>query len=232
MNRTIQVQLQPLVTSSQEVIGVDLGLNRPAVTSQKHFLGSRHWKEIDRRYFRLSRKLQSKGTKSAKKHLKKMSRKRQRFHRDADHVLSKRIVSSVSPGSTIVLENLSDIRESSRIRRGKQNKTVDLKRRFHSWTFAQLSDFISYKAAERGIRVERIDPRHTSQTCSKCGYQHRANRRSQSLFLCRHCGYCLNADLNAAKNIREKYLASLAQDGISVLSGFCVSEPIVSDLRV
>jgi hypothetical protein len=39
------------------VVGVDLGLNRPAVTSERHFLGSSHWKEVDRRRFRIRRKL-------------------------------------------------------------------------------------------------------------------------------------------------------------------------------
>ncbi|WP_363325692.1 zinc ribbon domain-containing protein [Thermogemmatispora sp.] len=69
------------------------------------------------------------------------------------------------------------------------------------------------------MAVVRVDPRHTSQTCSKCGYHHRANRQSQSLFRCRRCGYQLNADLNAAFNIREKYLSSLARDGRAVPSG-------------
>lgn len=219
---------EPDIAPSHEMIGVDLGLNRPAVTSNRKFLGSRHWKEVDRRRFRLKRKLQSKGTKSAKRHLRKLSRKQMRFHRDCDHVLSKHIVQNTPTGATIVLENLSGIRDSSRIGRGKQNKNVDNKRRLHSWTFAQLYSFIGYKAAERGIAVERIDPRHTSQTCSHCGYQHRSNRRSQSLFLCRSCGYQLNADLNAALNSKEKYLASLAQDGTSLLSGCPVSTPIVS----
>jgi transposase len=79
--------------------------------------------------------------------------------------------------------------------------------------------------------VKRIDPRHTSQTCSHCGHQARNNRRSQSLFLCRSCGYQLNADLNAAYNIRDKYLACLAQDGTPVLSGASVKRPIVSAPR-
>jgi len=61
-----------------------------------------------------------------------------------------------------------------------------------------------------------VDPRHTSQTYSHCGHQHRSNRRSQSLFLCRACGFQLNADINAARNIRDKHLASL---GISVSGG-------------
>jgi putative transposase len=210
---------EPAVVPTQEVIGVDLGLNRPAVTSTRHFLGEKRWKEQERRIFRLRRQLQAKGTRSAKRHLKKLSKKQFRLHRDHDHVLSKRIVENAPPGSTIVLENLTNIRETSQMGRGKQKKHVENKRRLHSWSFAQLYSFVEYKAQARGIRVVRIDPRHTSQTCSRCGYQHRANRRSQSLFLCRQCGYQLNADLNAAYNIREKYLASLAQDGRAVLNG-------------
>jgi putative transposase len=223
---------EPQVERSDEVTGVDLGLNRPAVTSNRQFLGNRHWKEIDRRYFRLRRKLQSNGSKSAKRHLKKLSKRQALFHRDCDHVLSKRIVQNATPGSTIVLENLSNIRETSKMGRGMKQKNVENKRRMHGWTFAQLYGFIAYKAQECGIRVERIDPRHTSQTCSRCGYQARNNRRSQSLFLCRKCGYQLHADYNAAKNIREKYLASLAQDGTPVLSGPSVKRAIVSDLRI
>jgi len=56
----------PDIPFSDEVIGIDLGLNRPAVTSNRHFLGRRHWKEVDHRRFRLKRKLQSNGTKVPK----------------------------------------------------------------------------------------------------------------------------------------------------------------------
>src|SRR5579885_520084 len=195
---------EPAPASSQEVMGVDLGLNRPAVTSTKQFLGERRWKEQERRIFRLRRQLQAKGTRSAKRHLRKLSGKLLRQRRDHDHVLSKRIVQHAPAGSTIVIENLTAIR--SRVRMKKQ---TDTHRRLHSWSFAQFQAFLSYKAQERGITVVKIDPRHTSQTCSRCGYQHRSNRRSQSLFLCRQCGYCLNADLNAAQNIRQKHLASI-----------------------
>jgi putative transposase len=215
--RIVVSVLEPMLSKDETVIGIDLGLNRPAVTSKPQFLGSPYWKEVDRRYFRLRRKLQSNGSKSAKRHLKRLSRRQARFHRDCDHVLSKRIVQNAPPGSTLVFENLTHIRETSKRGRGKKNKNVANKRKLHSWSFAQLYDFTVYKAQERGIRVERIDPRHTSQTCHRCGHQARNNRRSQSLFLCRKCHYCLNADLNAAKNIREKYLTSLADFGISLV---------------
>ncbi|HZU70189.1 MAG TPA: transposase [Ktedonobacteraceae bacterium] len=210
---------EPVVPPSQDVIGVDLGLNRPAVTSNRQFLGKKRWKEQEHCLFRLQRKLQAKGTRSAKKHLKKLNKKRFRQRRDHDHVLSKRIVSTSPAGATIVLENLTNIRETSRMGRGKKNKNVSNKRRLHSWSFAQLYSFVQYKAQARGIAVVKIDPRHTSQTCSRCSYQHRSNRRSQSVFHCRSCGYQLNADLNAAYNIREKYLTFLAQDGRPALSG-------------
>jgi putative transposase len=200
---------EPDIPTNDEVIGVDLGLNRPAVTSKRQFLGGRHWKEIDRKHFRLKRKLQSKGSKSAKRHLKKLSGKQARFHRDCDHVLSKRIVQNATPGSTIVIENLTHIRSTSKIGRGKKNKNVETKRRLHGWSFAQFHTFLSYKAQERGMQVVKIDPRHTSQTCSSCGHQHRSNRKSQSLFLCKKCGYCLNADLNASYNIRDKHLVNI-----------------------
>jgi len=220
---------EPDIPPIEDVVGVDLGLNHPAVTSHRQFLGKSQWKEIDRKYFRIRRKLQSKGSKSAKRHLKKLSKRQARFHRDCDHALSKRIVQNTSPGATLVLENLKNIRENSKIGRGKKDKNVPTKRRLHAWTFAQFYDFIAYKAQERGIQVVKVDPRHTSQTCSSCGHQHRSNRKSQSLFLCKNCGYCLNADLNASVNIRQKYLASL---GNALASGLSVMQPIVSDLRV
>jgi putative transposase len=200
----------PSYTTSGEVIGVDLGLNHPAVTSQRKFLGKRRWKGIDRRYFRLKRSLQSKGTKSARRHLRKLAGRLQRFRTDCDHVLSKQIVQSAESGATIVVENLSEIR--SRVnQRGRENR-----RRLHSWSFAQLRAFLTYKAQEAGMRVVAIDPRYTSQTCSKCGFQSRSNRKTQALFLCGACNYQLNADLNAAYNIRDKHHASL---GIALAGG-------------
>jgi IS605 OrfB family transposase len=205
---------EPTFNPTEEVIGVDLGLNRPAVTSTRRFLGEKRWKEQERRLFRLRRKLQAKGSKSAKRHLKKLSGKLFRQRKDHDHVLSKRIVQNAQPGATIVVENLSHIRERAQMRKGEGQ------RRLHSWSFDQFHAFLSYKAQARGMQVVKVDPRHTSQTCSRCGYQARNNRRSQSVFHCRSCGYQLNADYNASLNIREKHLVSLAQDGTSVLSGY------------
>ncbi|MDO8751585.1 MAG: transposase, partial [Dehalococcoidia bacterium] len=208
---------EPEFVSTTEVVGVDLGLNHPAVTSSRQFLGKRHWKEVDRRYFRIKRSLQSKGSKSAKRHLRKLAGKQLRFHRDCDHVLSRRIVQSATTGATIVIENLTEIRNRVKARHGEGQ------RRLHSWSFAQFRSFLGYKAQEAGMAVVAIDPRHTSQTCSRCGFQYRHNRKSQSLFLCRSCGYQLNADLNASYNIRNKHLAGLGMTLAGVLPSTSIS---------
>ena len=211
----------PEVQPTDQVIGVDLGINRPAVSSNNQFLGRRRWKAIEGRYFKHIRVLQKKGTKSAKRHLRKLKRRRARFRRDADHVLSKQIVAAAEPGSTIVLENLKDIRKRTKARRRSQTK-----RRMHSWPFLSLKAKIEYKAEERGCMVVAVDPRHTSQACSRCGHTARNNRRSRDLFVCRSCGFQLHADLNGARNIAAKYRAggSISPDG------GLRNQPIVSNL--
>lgn len=211
----------PDITLTEQVVGVDLGLSRPAVTSHNRFLGTRAWKAIEGRLFKLKRALQKNGSRSAKRHLKRLRHRQWRFRRDCDHVLSKQIVRSVELGGTLVLENLNGIRTRTKMRRKSETQ-----RRMHSWSFAQLKQFIEYKAEERVCTVVAVDPRHTSQACSRCGHTARNNRRSRNLFVCRVCGYTLHADLNGARNIAAKYRAG---GGISASSGLPVNQPLVSD---
>ncbi len=194
----------PTVETTTEVMGIDLGLAQPTVTSTNRFLGRKRWRAIEGRYLRLRRALQKAGTKSAKRHLRRMRHRQARFRRDCDHVLSKQIVQSATPGSTIVLENLTDIR-----RRVRAKRHTEQKRRLHGWSFAKLKSFITYKAEAWGCTVAVVDPRHTSQRCSRCGHTARHNRRARALFHCRKCGFMLHADLNASPNIAAKYLTSL-----------------------
>ncbi len=185
---------------SGQAIGVDLGVCRPAVTSDNRFHGKRCWREVSKRRFRLKRKLQANGSKSAKRHLRTLAGREMRFRRDCDHVLSKNILAGIAAGTTVVIENLTNIRQRVKATKG------DARRRLHAWSFAQLAGFLTYKAEMAGLRVVGVDPRHTSQRCSRCGYIYRGNRPSQSRFHCRSCGFQHNADLNASKSIRDKHL--------------------------
>ncbi len=193
-------------TDNGTALGVDLGVCRPAVTSDGRFHGKRGWREVSKRRFRLKRKLQSNGSKSARRHLRSLAGREMRFRRDCDHVLSKRVLSGILPGTVVVIENLTNIRVRVKATRG------DAKRRLHSWSFAQLARFLTYKAEVCGCRVVGVDPRHTSQRCNRCGFTYRGNRKSQSEFCCRSCGHKHNADLNAAKNIKDKFLVGWVSD--------------------
>jgi putative transposase len=153
----------PEIAPTDDVLGVDLGLVQPAVTSTGRFLGKRRWRHIEARRFKLRRGLQKAGTKSARRHLRRMRRQQAQFRRDCDHVLAKQIVQAATPGGTIVLEDLKHIRRRATPRHGQQA------RRLHGWSFDRLKLFVRYKAEERGCTVVGVDPRHTSQACSRCG---------------------------------------------------------------
>lgn len=84
----------PVIAQTAEVIGIDLGLAQPAVTSTNQFLGKQAWKATEGRYFRLQRRLQRCGTKSATRHVRRLRHRRARFQRDCDHVLAKHLVQS------------------------------------------------------------------------------------------------------------------------------------------
>jgi putative transposase len=65
----------------------------------------------------------------------------------------------------------------------------------------ELRRQLSYKLAWRGGKLEALPAQYTSQRCSNCGYISKSSRRSQSDFECVKCGYRLNADANASRNI-------------------------------
>ena len=70
-----------------------------------------------------------------------------------------------------------------------------------NWSYHQLQTFIEYKAKKYGIEIRKVNPYHTSQNCSECGYWEAGQRVSQSEFKCKKCNVELNADFNAARNI-------------------------------
>jgi putative transposase len=214
----------PEIAPTDAVVGVDLGLAQPAVTSNNCFLGKKAWRAIEARIFNQQRALQRRGTASAKRRLKITRRRQARFRRDCDHVLSKQIVEATPPGGTVVLEKLTNIRK--RVTTGRKSR---LARRIHGWSFARIKIFVEYKAEGRGVTVAGVDPRHTSQRCPNCGHTARNNRRSRAWFHCRHCGFQLHADLVGARNIAAKYLVGSSS---AVPGGPTVMRPIVGSVDV
>ena len=196
------------------ILGVDRGVNKVAVCSDNQFFNGSILK-VSNRYHKLKKQLQSKKTKSSKRHLQKIAMKENRFRKDVNHCIAKQIVESVPFGGIIVLEDLKHIRKNM-----KANRKV--RRKLHSWSFYQLEQFLIYKAEADGIKVDFVDARYTSQKCSKCGHIERGNRLYQSGFKCKQCGFSLSADLNASRNIELNY-----RDAKRYPEGLSVNQPIV-----
>lgn len=190
----------PEKIANLEVLGIDRGIVNIAVCSDNTFYNSKKIKNRRAQYTHLRKELQSKGTKSAKRKLKRMSGEERRFVTDVNHCISKQIVNSEY--TVFALEDLSKIRVQKR-------RSKEFNRKLNNWAFYQLEQFISYKAEALGKHVLLVDARYTSQKCSNCGHTYKGNRQG-SAFRCRKCGFELHADLNASRNI--------AQAGISCLS--------------
>jgi len=85
-----------------------------------------------------------------------------------------------------------------------------------NWSYYDLQQKIEYKAKEIGIQVVKIEPKHTSQRCSKCGYIDKENRENQSTFVCKECEFKTNADFNAARNIATKDIDLIIKEWMKV----------------
>ena len=194
---TVSIPDPPLVETNG-VLGVDLGIVELATDSEGHSYSGAAVK-AKRRSIRAHRAgLQKCGTKRT---LKKIRLKASRFSKHVNHVISKQLVqSALSSRKALALENLTGIKE----RASAFNR--EMRWQMSNWAFFQLGQFIVYKAKRVGLSTIFVDPRNTSRTCSECGHCDKANRKSQSCFLCLKCGFRTNADYNASRNIACKGL--------------------------
>ncbi len=187
--------------AASDYLGVDLGIRNIASTSDGEILTGEVVDKVRTRYAKLRQRLQAKGTRSAKRKLKRISGREQRFQRDVNHVVSKSLVEEASSTERgIAVEDLTNIRKRMKVRKSQRA-------RHSSWAFAQLRNFLSYKANVAGVPLVAVDPAYTSQACNECGYVERANR-SGDIFRCKACGHRDHADANGAKNIRKRALVN------------------------
>ncbi|MFJ8474695.1 RNA-guided endonuclease InsQ/TnpB family protein [Kitasatospora sp. NPDC094011] len=188
----------PPVTEPADWLGVDLGIVNIATTSDGRVMAGRGLNRHRARMAALRAKLQKKGTKSAKRVLKRIRRKESRRATETNHIISKTIVTAAERTSRgIALEDLTGIRERVKARK-------DQRYRLHSWAFAQLGAFVEYKAQRVGVPVVHVNAAYTSRQCSACRHTNKQNRVDQATFACRACGMTTHADVNGSRNIRHR----------------------------
>jgi putative transposase len=196
--QTVEVE-EPELQKTTNVVGADCGIATIA-SSHDGSKTERHpgdqVRKTRKHYAQLRRGLQHHNSKSSRRRVRKLRNKEARIIRNENHRISRRIVEQAKrTNSTIALEDLEGIRERLRVTQGQRYERL-------SWSYFQLQQMIVYKARLEGIPVIFVPPAYTSQTCPRCHYCSRSNRKEQRWFRCQECGYFWLADDIAAVNLR------------------------------
>lgn len=177
-------------TENQSIVGIDMGLKYFLTTSDGEFINNpRHLQKFLSRLRIEDRKLSrcKKGGKNFYKQVEKLRRLHLKIRRVRLDFLHKESTKLASRYSNVVIEDL-DIKGMA--------KKSKLAQHISDCSWGKFFELLSYKT-----NVIRVDPKHTSQKCNKCGHISRENRKTQSHFECVKCGHIENADLNASFNI-------------------------------
>ena len=189
MDINCQEQLQ-----TNDFLGIDLNVKSHcavvAIPKNKKVIKlGKSAQHIHNKYSKLRRQMQKAKQYSRLKLIKKKERNK---IKDLNHKISRKITELATENNChIRLENLKGIRKTT-----KQNKSFRYS--INSWNFYSLARMIEYKTKMCGIQVEYVNPKYTSQTCSRCG---KLGKRKDKVFHCTSCEYLSHADVNAAFNI-------------------------------
>jgi putative transposase len=190
--------LEPEEMGIERVLGVDFGIVNLAVDSQGTVYSGAEVEQKRQRFAQRRHELQCHRTRAARRKLRQLKGKHARFQQHTNHSISKRLVETAQRScAALALEELTGIRTRVKARRPQRPRHAN-------WGFAQLRQYVTYKACLAGVPVILVDPRHTSQQCNSCGHIAKANRPTQDRFSCHRCGYTTSADCNAAQNIENR----------------------------
>lgn len=185
----------------KHVVGIDRGLRFLATIYDEQgntaFFDGKAIMRKRAKYQKLRATLQAKGTKSAKRRLKKLSGRENRWMSDVNHRLSKTLVQKYGADTLFVLENLNGVSFE------RADLPKSLRSQNKSWAFYQLEQFLTYKAHLNNCEVIEVSAKYTSQRCPKCGVIKKDNRNhGKHEYRCANCGYRSNDDRIGAMNIQ------------------------------
>ena len=192
------VDEQPLPTRDSAV-GLDMGITYLLADSNGMVAENPKWYRSSLKTLAHAQKILSrkkKGSNRRRKQAKLVARHHERItnrRKDALHKLSRQYIDRYQ---TIVIE---DLQPSNMVR----NHNLAMSIADASW--GMLRNMLAYKAESAGRQLIAINPRYTSQQCSKCG-EYVQKALSVRTHICPHCGYVANRDVNAACNILRRGL--------------------------
>lgn len=183
--------------SSTESIGLDFGMVAMFTTSdgERHGLSSFTKLKIwDEELLELTKDLQKQSVKlSTNERYNQLQRRiKSYFKNEIGRILNKLAKKNVG---IFVVEKL-DFRAAGLSK--QMNRLIG--RTYRSVVKAKLSRLTE----QYGIQIIAVNPAYTSQECSRCHYVSKDNRKTQKDFVCRHCHYSCNADVNAGRVINQR----------------------------
>lgn len=212
------------VHNAESMVGLDAGITKLATLSDGTiYQPANSFKSSQCKLAMLQRQLSRKVKFSA--NWQKQKQKIQRHH---SHIANIRrdylhkITSEISKNhAMIVIEDLrvSNMSKSAKGTAEQHGRNVraksGLNRSILDQGWYEMRRQLEYKQLWHGGQVLAIPPAYTSQRCACCGHTEKANRLSQSKFVCLECGYTENADINGARNILAAGHAVLACGGMA-----------------
>lgn len=216
----VELEISPEQNSqAKTALGLDLGIAKFAACFDGSYIEPINAPKVQQQKLAKAQRALSK-KKRFSNNWKKVKLKIQKIHSkignvrlDFLHKLSTKLCKS---HAMIVVEALK-IKNMSKSAKGdldNPGKNVKAKSGLNKSILDQgwgiFKTLLKYKLEWCGSIFLEVNPKYTSQKCSKCGYTDKENRPNQEEFGCLDCGAKLNADLNAAKNILAAGLAVLA----------------------
>ena len=196
------------------VVGIDRGINFVVATyDSKHksgFVSGKAIKQKRAHYSKLRKELQIRQTPSARRRMKAIGSRENRWMQDVNHCVSKALVKNNPKHTLFVLEDLSGVRNAT--------ERVKTKGRYVSvsWAFYDLEQKLMYKAKQNQSTVIKVNPAYTSQCCPGCGHIEKSNRNKKiHLFSCKNCGYKSNDDRIGAMNLYRMGINYLEDSQVS-----------------
>ena len=198
-----------------ETIGIDMGLKTLATYSDGTTVENPH-KAIGRQYRKLrradkaiarSRNTHGKTQVSNRRYRRYDQRQRiygrlEHIRNDVHHKATSALVKAKSVGKVIV--------ESLNVAGMRRNKR--LSRAFHRAGISGFIRMLEYKCSWYGVAFEKADRWYPStKTCSACGELKADMSLSEREYVCTACGFVLDRDLNAARNLAQYDAASSAE---------------------
>ena len=193
--------VKPYCANPESVVGIDVGLQHPAVASDgtKLELPIEKLQKLDAK-LRRQQKALSRSQRNSRNHAKLLIKKQRtqnkinNIRKDAVHKFTTAIANS---HGKVVIEDL-DIKEMK-----AKAPARNVRRAYNSSLMGAIRWQLSYKV-QHLIKVNRYFP--SSKTCSNCGHIRSDLDLSERTYRCDNCGAVIDRDLNAAINLMKSGL--------------------------